>query len=98
MRFGCHSIYVLELGVFAKPLGIMSLSAKVSVPNEVERSSSGRSASKEESISAGSTQISKTNRQDRRARQNMVRDAPRTAPRANCDLYLFGYSLHYIGH
>ena len=36
-----HGISVLELGVFAKPSGIMALSAKVSVPNAVEGSSSG---------------------------------------------------------
>jgi hypothetical protein len=48
-------ISVLELGVLAKPL------AKVSVPNGVKRSSSGPSASKEESILANSTQIMKTN-------------------------------------
>jgi hypothetical protein len=51
----------------------MSLSAKVSVPNAVERSSSGRSASKDEYILADSTQITKANRQDRRAGQNMVK-------------------------
>jgi hypothetical protein len=43
------------------------------VPNAVERSSSGPLASKEVSILANSTQIRKTNRQDRRAGQNMVR-------------------------
>jgi hypothetical protein len=46
---------------------------RASVPSAVERLSSGRSVSKEESILANSTQITKTNRQDRRARQNMVR-------------------------
>jgi hypothetical protein len=43
------------------------------VPNAVERSSSGLSALKEESILANSTQIRKTNRQGRRAGQNMIR-------------------------
>src|SRR5436305_13898490 len=63
-------ISVPELGVFAKPSGIMAFSAKVSVPNAVERPSSGPSASKEES---NSTQVKNMNRQDRRAGQNVVR-------------------------
>src|SRR2546421_10927332 len=53
---------------------IMSLPAKVSVPNAAERSSSGLSALGEESILANSTQIRKTNRPGiERAGQNLTR-------------------------
>jgi hypothetical protein len=53
--------------------GIMSLSAKASVPKAVERSLSGPSVLKEESILANSMQVTKMNRQDRRAGQSVVR-------------------------